>query len=99
MKEISANEVHNLLESGKKLNIIDVREDEEVEQGIIPEAVHIPLGQVESRMNELDKSKEYIIVCRSGRRSANASEFLQIHGFETTNMTGGMLEWEGTVEK
>lgn len=98
MKEISANEVEALLDEGKKLNIIDVREVAEVATGKIPGAVNIPLGLVEFRMNELDKTKEYIMVCRSGGRSGRATQFLESYGFNVINMTGGMLAWEGKVE-
>lgn len=98
MKSISVEEVQQLLESGKELNLIDVREVEEVAAGIIPTAINIPLGLIEFRMNELDKSKEYIMVCRSGGRSGNATMFLENQGFNVVNMDGGMLAWAGEVE-
>jgi len=98
MKEITAKEVEQLLQNGNSLNIIDVREVEEVASGKIPGAVHIPLGLLEFRMNELEKGQEYIIVCRSGARSARATQFLESYGYNVTNMTGGMLAWEGPVE-
>jgi rhodanese-related sulfurtransferase len=98
MKSISAKEVENLLKEGRTLDIIDVREVDEVAEGKIPGAVNIPLGLIEFRMHELDKSKEYIMVCRSGGRSGRASQFLEIHGFNVINMTGGMLSWSGDIE-
>lgn len=98
MKEITAKEVEQLFQNGTPLNIIDVREVEEVAAGKIPGAVNIPLGLIEFRMNELSKEKEYIIVCRSGARSARATQFLESYGYHVTNMTGGMLAWEGPVE-
>ncbi|UPM53795.1 rhodanese-like domain-containing protein [Gottfriedia acidiceleris] len=98
MKEITAIELENELKTGKIVNIIDVREVDEVAAGKILEAIHIPLGLIEFRLHELDKSKEYIIVCRSGARSGRATEFLQSHGFNAKNMVGGMLTWEGNVE-
>lgn len=98
MKQITAKEVEALLNEGERLNIIDVREVAEVAAGKIPGAVNIPLGLVEFRMNELDKSKEYIMVCRSGGRSGRATQFLESYGFNVINMIGGMLVWEGTVE-
>jgi len=70
MKRITAKEVETLLNEGKNLNIIDVREAKEVAAGKIPSAINIPLRLVEFRMHELDKAKEYIIVCRSGARSS-----------------------------
>lgn len=98
MKQISAKEVEQLIDAGKTLNLIDVREPHEVAEGHIAGAVNIPLGLIEFRMNELDKSKEYIMVCRSGGRSGQATQFLESQGFNVTNMTGGMLDWEGEVK-
>jgi rhodanese-related sulfurtransferase len=98
MKQLTAKEVEKLLQEGKQLNIIDVREVDEVAAGKIPGAINIPLGLLEFRMNELDKNKEYILVCRSGGRSGRAAQLLENHGYNVINMTGGMLEWEGPVE-
>jgi rhodanese-related sulfurtransferase len=96
MKQYTA--IENLLTEEKELNIIDVREVDEVANGKIPGAIHIPLGLLEFRMHELDKSKDYIMVCRSGARSGRATQFLESYGFHVINMTGGMLAWEGKVE-
>jgi rhodanese-related sulfurtransferase len=98
MKRTTAKEIEILVNEGTKLNIIDVREVDEVAAGKIPGAVNIPLGLVEFRMHELDKSKEYIMVCRSGGRSGRAGQFLESYGFNVINMDGGMLTWEGKVE-
>ncbi|MFD1779332.1 rhodanese-like domain-containing protein [Fredinandcohnia salidurans] len=98
MKQFTAKEVEEILTEGKTLNIIDVREVDEVKEGKIPGAVNIPLGLIEFRMHELDKSKEYVMVCRSGGRSGRASQFLEGQGFKVINMEGGMLAWEGKVE-
>jgi len=98
MKQMTAKEIETLLNEGKKLNIIDVREVDEVAAGRIPSAINMPLGLVEFRMHELDKSKEYIMVCRSGGRSGRAAQFLESYGFNVINMAGGMLTWEGKVE-
>jgi rhodanese-related sulfurtransferase len=97
--EISTHEVNEQLKQGKKLNLIDVREDEEYVAGHIPGAKHLPLGQLPTRVQELDKAAEYIMVCRSGARSGMASEWLAEQGYKVKNMVGGMLEWPGEVEK
>lgn len=98
MKTISPEEVQKRLENGEKLNIIDVREVGEVEAGHIPGIINIPLGLLEFRMHELSKDTPYIMVCRSGGRSGQATYFLESQGYDVTNMTGGMLEWAGEVE-
>lgn len=98
MKQMTAKEVEELLNQGKNLNIIDVREVKEVAAGKIPGAVNISQGLLEFRMHELDKSKEYTLVCHSGGRSAQASRYLESYGFNVINMVGGMLAWEGKME-
>ncbi|TFB21082.1 rhodanese-like domain-containing protein [Filobacillus milosensis] len=98
MKTIDPKTVQQKLAQGENLNLIDVREVDEVEAGKIPGAVNIPLGLIEFRENELDKNKEYIMVCRSGGRSGQATLFLESKGYDVTNMDGGMLSWEGSVE-
>jgi rhodanese-related sulfurtransferase len=98
MREISAKELENLLNDDQSVNIIDVREVDEVATGKIPGAQNIPLGLIEFKMQELDKSKDYIVVCQAGGRSGRAVQFLESQGFKVTNMTGGMNVWEGKVE-
>ncbi|WP_077324840.1 rhodanese-like domain-containing protein [Virgibacillus siamensis] len=98
MKEISAKELAEKVNAGEKLQLIDVREDFEVAEGIIPGAHHIPLGELPDRLDELDINKHYFMICRSGGRSGKACTFLNGKGYDVTNMTGGMLDWEDKVE-
>ena len=98
MKTILPEEVQAKLAAGESINLIDVREVAEVEAGHIPGITHIPLGLLEFRMHELDKNTPYIMVCRSGGRSGQATAFLEGQGFDVTNMLGGMLEWSGEVK-
>ncbi|MCM3738051.1 rhodanese-like domain-containing protein [Bacillus cytotoxicus] len=98
MKEMTAKELEHKLMNREIVNIIDVREVGEIAEGKIPEAIHIPLRLLEFRMHELDKRKEYVIVCLSGGRSMQAVNFLEGNGFQVINMNGGMLAWEGKTE-
>ncbi|MDM5358343.1 rhodanese-like domain-containing protein [Peribacillus sp. ACCC06369] len=98
MKEILPDEVKALLKGNSPVHIIDVREVDEVKAGKIPNALNIPLGLVEFRMQDLDNSNEYIMVCRSGGRSSRAAHLLEDHGYKVVNMMGGMNEWEGPIE-
>lgn len=98
MKTILPEELQAKIETGEQINLIDVREEDEVATGIIPGAKHIPLGLVEFKYQDLDKSKEYVLICRSGGRSGKACQFLEEQGYHVTNMSGGMLEWQGEVE-
>lgn len=98
MNKISAKKLLKNYNDGEKLNIIDVREDAEVTTGKIPGAKHIPLGQIPAQLDELDKAEHYHIVCMSGGRSGNACQFLASRGYNVTNVTGGMLSWNGELE-
>lgn len=91
MIQVSSESVKDLLQNNYDVSIVDVREVEEVEQGKIPSAIHIPLRLLEFRMHELDKSKDYIMVCRSGARSGQATALLEQRGYRVKNMSGGML--------
>ena len=98
MKTITAAELQAKIEAGEAVNLIDVREVGEVEEGHIPGIVNIPLGLLEFRMHELDKNEHYYMICRSGGRSGQATAFLESQGYNVTNMTGGMLDWAGEVK-
>ena len=92
---ITPEEVKRRIEQGERLNVIDVREDEEVAAGTIPGALHIPLGQLPERYGEIPRTGEIIVICRSGNRSGRACEYLQAIGLTgLKNMVGGMLAWE-----
>ncbi|WP_308633857.1 rhodanese-like domain-containing protein [Paenibacillus silvisoli] len=97
-KAITPDEIVNLMNQGKQLNILDVREQEEWDSGHIIGAKHIPLGLIGSRHSEIDSNIETIVVCRSGNRSGLACELLESLGYKVINMTGGMMQWSGSVE-
>lgn len=99
MKEITAREVQERLEARELFNIIDVRELEEVAEYHIKGVIHIPQGELQDRIDELDQNKEYILVCRSSERSGNATAYLESEGYHATNMAGGMLAWKGETVK
>lgn len=95
MDTILPSEIKVRLDRGEQLTIVDVREDEEVAEGMLPGAIHIPLGQLPDRLSEIPQAEEIILVCRSGNRSGRALGFLEAQGYKgLKNMTGGMLEWE-----
>lgn len=98
MNKITPLEVEKSLRTNKPMHLIDVREADELKEGKIAGVIHIPLGLLESRMNELDKDTEYAIICRSDRRSGEATEFLTSHGYQAKNMVGGMIDWKGSLE-
>ncbi|BCT74259.1 sulfurtransferase [Sinomonas cyclohexanicum] len=79
--------------AGETAQVIDVREDFEVAEGMVPGARHIPMGQIPSRLDELDKARPVYVVCRSGNRSGRVAEALGSLGFEVYSMAGGMMQW------
>ncbi|WP_071394446.1 rhodanese-like domain-containing protein [Bacillus tuaregi] len=97
MNHLSAKQVKEKMQNGEELNIIDVREAYEAAMGKIPTSINIPLGLMEFKLPELDKNKEYIMVCHSGARSSFACQFLEARGFRVTNMDGGMMFWQGQI--
>ncbi len=76
------------------LFILDVREDEEWAAGRIDGALHIPMGQLNARIDEIPKDEPIVCVCRSGGRSGAVTDALNRAGFHAANMVGGMHAWE-----
>lgn len=74
--------------------VLDVREGFEVAEGMIPGALHIPMGQLGSRLGDLDKDRPIIVVCRSGNRSAAVADALNQAGYTADTMAGGMTAWQ-----
>ncbi|MCY0870155.1 MAG: rhodanese-like domain-containing protein [Firmicutes bacterium] len=92
-------DVQDRLKRQPGLQVIDVREPEEYAAGHIPGAKLIPLGQLPQRLGEVDRTRDAVIVCRSGGRSGKACELLASKGYERIyNLMGGMLQWSGDVE-
>jgi rhodanese-related sulfurtransferase len=95
-KQIGVNEAVMLMNKDDAL-ILDVREDKEVQGGKIKGARHITLGQLPSKLAELEKHKQspVLVYCRSGSRSGYASQILTKAGFsDVSNLAGGILAWE-----
>ena len=100
MEEMTATELKQRLDNGDDIQIIDVREDDEVAIARIPNAKHIPLAQVFNRMDEIDPSRETVVHCKMGGRSARAIEALQRSGFQgkLINLKGGIIGWSNEVD-
>ncbi len=100
MQEITATELKQRLENGEDIQLIDVRQPDEHDFARIEGAKLIPLGDVMRRMNEIDDSRETIIHCKMGGRSAKAIEFLQKAGYkgDLKNLKGGITAWSNEVD-
>ena len=77
-----------------KFKIIDVRTTPQRMALSIPNSEHIPLNQLNSKINLFDKENTYLIYCRVGQRSMTAANALNKHGINAINMEGGILEWQ-----
>lgn len=100
LEEITATELKQRLDDAGELQVIDVREPFEFEIARIPSTTLIPLGQVVSRMNEIDPSRETVVHCKAGVRSAKAIAALKQAGFpgRLVNLKGGITAWSDEVD-
>lgn len=100
VKEITVEELKEKKENGDNFFLLDVREEFEYMVSNI-DGHHIPLGQLQTRVKEIEdhKNEEVVIMCRSGGRSSKAVQFLQSQGFEEVyNLKGGMKAWAKEIE-
>ena len=100
VEEISAVELKKMLDDGEDFQLIDVRQPDEYAFAKIEGAKLIPLGEIISRMGELDSDKEVILHCKMGGRSARAIEFLRASGYTgpLKNLRGGITAWSNEVD-
>ncbi|HKV55849.1 MAG TPA: rhodanese-like domain-containing protein [Candidatus Binataceae bacterium] len=97
--ELEPVELKRRLDRGGRINLLDVRESDEVSLAPFPGALHIPMGDVPSRLSELDPDAEWVVVCHHGIRSAQVAMYLARMGFErVANLSGGIDEWSLTVD-
>lgn len=89
------------LEADENAVILDVRTEDECNQGVIPDSINIDIYEGQAfleKIKSLDKSKNYYVYCRSGARSAKACEAMNNLGFENAyNLLGGIIEWNGDI--
>jgi len=101
MADLSQEEWSEQFESDENAFLLDVRTQEEVEEGYIPNSTNIDiyLGQeFVAELEKLDKTKNYYVYCRSGQRSGQACAIMNKLGFENAyNLQGGFMNWEGEI--
>lgn len=96
--EITPAEYIARRERGDVLTLLDVREGWELGVASVPGVVHIPMGAVADRLDELNRERDVVVLCRSGRRSLEVARFLQQNGFQAINLAGGILAWSRDVD-
>jgi len=92
VKEVSAEKAYQTLQA-KEAELLDCRYDMEYEDCRIENSILIPLHELRERIHELDSSKNYLVYCRSGRRSKAAAYLLQERNIEAISITGGIKDW------
>jgi len=95
-KQVGVNEAVMLLNKDNTV-VLDVREDKEIQGGLIKGAQHIALGNLSEKISNIGKNKQdpILVYCRSGNRSGHACHQLTKAGFEdVSNLAGGILAWE-----
>jgi rhodanese-related sulfurtransferase len=97
--EIDPRELRQRFDRGEDLLIVDVREAQELALARFPRAMHVPMGELPSRLAELDSKREIVVVCHHGIRSAQVAMYLAANGFErVSNLSGGIDAWSTTVD-
>ncbi len=100
IEEISATNLKQRIDAGDDIQLIDVRQPDENGFAKIEGAKLIPLGEVLKRMGEIDETRETVIHCKAGGRSAKAIELMKQAGFtgELKNLKGGITAWSNEVD-
>ena len=100
-EQISMDEAKKIMESGEDYILLDVREQEEFDEGHIPGAILIPYTEIEAKAEGklTDKDELILVYCRSGRRSKIVSESLAKLGYTNVKEFGGIIDWPGEIEK
>jgi rhodanese-related sulfurtransferase len=97
--EIEPKELKRRLDRGDNLIVLDVRESAEIAIAPFPRATHLPMGDVPSRIGELDPDAEWVVVCHHGIRSAQVAMYLARNGFDrVANLSGGIEAWSLDVD-
>ncbi|MBV8517281.1 MAG: molybdopterin-synthase adenylyltransferase MoeB [Acidobacteria bacterium] len=97
--DITPAELSERIARGDALVLVDVREPHEWNAGHLASAQHIPLGQLQRRIDEIPRDAEIVMICRSGGRSAHAQQFLQASGYsKVKNLVGGMSRWSREID-
>jgi rhodanese-related sulfurtransferase len=91
MREIDVDQLDAVLREGGVL--IDVREQAEYAAGHVPGARLIPMGQLTSRLEELDRTQPVHLICASGNRSGAMADILAARRFDAVNVLGGTTAW------
>ncbi len=91
--EVTPEEIQARLARGEDVFLLDVREPDEVAEWAYPIGVHIPMGQLGDRLEELPTDRTIVVACAAGSRSAAVASALSERGWTAENLTGGAIAW------
>ena len=100
MDELTASEAARVIDKDPDNHVLlDVREAVELQMAALDDVVHIPMGEIPARIDELDRDKTIICLCKSGGRSAQVGRYLLEQGFtQVVNLAGGINAWSEDVD-
>ena len=94
INEINSSDLKNRLESGEDIEVLDIRSEAEVAQGILPSAQHLPMHLIPLKIQDIPRNKDVVLYCRSGARSYHACAYLAQQGVDNVlNLRGGIIDW------
>jgi rhodanese-related sulfurtransferase len=101
IKHYTPTEASEKLSNNRSVLLLDVRTLKERKEQSIKKSVHIPLAEINSRVNELNKFRNHEIICycKAGIRSLSAASKLKKNGFNTASLKGGIVQWSLEVSK
>ena len=98
--EKKVEELKTMLDNNEDFILLDVRKENEVlVSKISTKSIHIPMNEIPNRLTELDPSKEIVVYCKSGKRSAKVCEYLELNNYiDVKNLRGGILAWAKQID-
>ena len=94
MRSITPEQLKRQLKNGETPFMLDVREPEEMADGVVPGSVNIPMDDVEHRLHDIPNDREVVVICHMGVRSAYIARRLKALGYDrVTNLSGGVDAW------
>jgi rhodanese-related sulfurtransferase len=97
-KNVKMNEFEHAMSQGD-VNVLDVREVYEFEEGHVPNSINVPTSSFMNHIHLIDKTKHYYIICLTGARSQMVTKYLDQQGYDVTNVMGGLIVYQGDIEE
>lgn len=100
MEQITAEQLKEQLDNGTSMQLLDVRETWEYEICHIEPSVNIPMSNIPTVLEDIDREKMTVVICHHGMRSFQVAQYLESQGFDNvTNLEGGIAAWATTIDQ